>query len=265
MAPNRKKKKPANNPARGFATTSSASKVKVSDDAPSDTDNLVSATEGADLETTNDQNGHKEIPDKDLSELSPEELEAQLEESELQLLVEKYRPKSTKDSARYVSKLQTERRVLRGQSEQLPTSVWFSQGLLDFVLGHGELHSGNSPNPTRTTPSLPSLAVEDLTIKIWTLRRTLSDLGFMSDRIQEAIIHLLKDHGLLDRANANTNKEALWGLNECLEWLAAACDLEEMPDYDSHITPKIAQLEREAALQKENMALGTVNYHQSCT
>nr|GFD56608.1 hypothetical protein [Tanacetum cinerariifolium] len=50
---------------------------------------------------------------------TPEELEAQLERDELQLLVEKHAAKVRRESRRQVTKFETDRRVLRAQSHHM--------------------------------------------------------------------------------------------------------------------------------------------------
>ena len=126
MAPNKKKKKPASNPARGFATTSTASKTKEQDvDEVEQEDGWGASGQSAKLVSEEGSvltNGGPTIkPEKALQDLSPEELELQLENSSLQILVDTYRKKTEKDAFRQASRLQTERRVLRSQAEHLST------------------------------------------------------------------------------------------------------------------------------------------------
>ncbi len=88
MAPSRKKKKAATNPARGFATTSSVSKSKIQEDeglVEIPTAEISKVDEGG--HSSHDHEAQHEEP-ADLRDLSPEELEIKLEESELQLFLE---------------------------------------------------------------------------------------------------------------------------------------------------------------------------------
>ena len=80
----------------------------------------------------------------------------------------------------------------------------------------------------------------------------------MDENSQQAIIQLLNEARLLERANVSANKESFWGLDECLEWLAANCDKEELPDYESHQTVKRERLLREANAIKEKLKLGKI-------
>src|SRR5436190_19344098 len=94
----KKKKKPAANPARGFATTSIASKPRVdpsstakapgdppspNDAAPPSSSALPAARPGAD---SDGQAAFNSKGSNNSQALTPEEFERQLEESELQLL-----------------------------------------------------------------------------------------------------------------------------------------------------------------------------------
>ena len=96
-----KKKKPAANPARGFATTSVASKPKpeatssVEPSGVNTPDTNATMPAAKDDDTTNTSSAQ---PERELHELSPEELEAQLEASELQQFVEQYAAKVRKEN-----------------------------------------------------------------------------------------------------------------------------------------------------------------------
>lgn len=236
MAPNMKKKKPASNPARGFATTSIASKPKEvhvteesgtavpnQDEKPGRDDPVLSTSTAV------------ELTSKELHELSPEELEVQLEESDLQLLVEKHREKSKKDASRQIARLQTERRVLRTQAEPLSTHRWLppelmlqitDQLLTQMPLGALYVESDNKVKPQ-------SIPEDDLSVRLWTLRQVLMKLGFLEARIQKAISQLLQNDQLAKHATLAQAKDFIWGLEECLDWLGLVCEPGEMPDYEA--------------------------------
>jgi len=247
MAPNRKKKKPAGNPARGFATTSTVSKSKVADTpaiddiAEPEIENIVQASSIVTKEATNDQRVEKE-----LHELTPDQLEFQLEESELQLLVEKHAEKSRKESSRQVSRLQTERRLLRMQALPLYTSRWLPEELLQLIYDYTAREAASSPLPTELVKAQKKngVTMDDISIRLWTLKRTLIDLGFLQNRVDEAIAHLIQTEQTMD---VMASKEGIWGLDECLDWLALTCTREEMPDYDTHQTEAIEKFLRESA------------------
>src|ERR1700712_2426190 len=103
MAGKKKTKKPAANPARGFATTSVASKPRVdavdgADETAGSTNVATPATADATATATNQsQNGATAPTTETTKTLSPEEFERQLEESELQLMIEKYAQKVRRD------------------------------------------------------------------------------------------------------------------------------------------------------------------------
>ena len=235
MAPNRKKKKPAANPNRGFATTSILSKSKTVENENSE----ESVAEIASSEL-NEQDPAVPKPSdvlskatKGLSELTPEELETQLEESELQLLVEKYGEKVTKDAKRQVTRLETERRLLRGHAEGLSISWWLPEDLVALIMDHLKNQiSADSSRNHRESKSQQPLLTENFHIHIWTLKRTLSGLGFADIRIYEVLSFLLMSGKLQDTALSSASKDTLWGLDECLDWLALMCTPEEMPDYE---------------------------------
>lgn len=244
MAGKKKTKKPAANPARGFATTSIAAKPRVdtvdsadetagslkNDAAPVATNNAQSAAKGKDVVTGVDgsNNGAEKT-------LSPEEFEKQLEESELQLLVEKYAQKVKRDVQRQKVRLETDRRVLRGQAETVNTKKWLPPELMDHVLDliKAESRFAASSTSSELASGGKILQEEDLTIKMWTLEQTLAASGFHGDKIQSVL------QFVLDIApNVSTsNKESIWGLDEALEWLARECGKEDLPEYDGRGKP----------------------------
>jgi ATP-dependent RNA helicase DHX29 len=242
MAGKKKAKKPAVNPARGFATTSVASKARAdlvegAEDTRGSTDNgpIPSATDAArsvaEVESTGGVKPSKE-PEKSLS---PEEFERQLEESELQLLVEKYAQKVRRDAQRQKTRLETDRRILRAQAEPVNTKKWLPQDLMDHILDliQAETRFAASSITSENGSGAKTLQEEDLTIKLWTLNETLAAAGFPEDKIQPLL------RFILDIApNVSTsNRESIWGLDESLEWLARECEKEDLPDYEGRGKP----------------------------
>ncbi|KAK1754041.1 ATP-dependent RNA helicase DHX29 [Echria macrotheca] len=231
MAGKKKSKKPAANPARGFATTSIASKpradpVEAVDDTPASKPGDDGAPQPKDAppsgNTTTEKNAQPEP-------LSPEEFERQLEESELQLLVEKYASKVRRDAQRQRTRLETDRRLLRGQSESLNTKKWLPPDLMDRVLdliqaeGRFAVSSITSDGATSRLPP-----EEDLTIKLWTLQETLAGTDCPQDKIQPALKYVLD---IAPNIAQNVKGESIWGLEEVLDWLARECKRDELPDY----------------------------------
>lgn len=232
MAGGKKKKKSAANPARGVATTSIVSKSKV--DVPEETTTSKDAEPVVELQQssattsmgTGTGNGASGLPQKDLS---PEEFERQLETAELQSLVEKHAQKSKRDAARQKTRLETDRRVLRGQAESLNTRKWLPpelmEEILDLVLAEGRFTGMTSDLSGSVKP--PS--EEELTIRLWTLQQALNGAGFVEEKITLALKFVLD---ISDKI-AVGNKDAIWGMEEALDWLARACLREELPDYEN--------------------------------
>jgi ATP-dependent RNA helicase DHX29 len=235
MGPKRKKK-PVANPARGFATTSTASKAKL-DSVTDVADDLESSKDAVSTEQSAVTASASGDDDKELSQLSPDELEKRLEENELQSMVEKHVHKVVRDSDRHISRLRVDRRVLRSQSVLLPTQDWFNEGLhapiWDLIrrelLFEEEEHSA--------IPDRPS--INSLIPKLWTLQRVLRALGCTKQKIHGAFQWLCK------HSPPASPESSLWGLNECLEVLAVNGESEDMFVFDkaapkSSSTPSIS-------------------------
>ncbi|OTB14961.1 hypothetical protein K445DRAFT_61545 [Daldinia sp. EC12] len=241
MAPKKKKTKPTANPARGFATTSIASKPKPRaeiDKEPAQTATQEGKLDAPPTPSSRDPNAppsnsnSENVPKTSQKEaLSPEEFERQLEESELQLLVEKYAQKVKRDAQRQKSRLETDRRLLRGQAEPLNTRKWLPQELMDHILDliQAENRFGASslaPEGTNGSGKLPS--EEDLVIKLWTLQQTLRGANFPEDKVKAVLQHVLDIAATI----GSTSKDNIWGLEEALDWLARECTRDELHDYD---------------------------------
>lgn len=230
---NKKKKKPAANPARGFATTSVASKPKAEENntsAATSTDpsrvatpvnNVASAIKSASSQSIRDNSAG---PERELHELSPDELEAQLEASELQQFVEKYGAKVKKETARQVARLQTDRRLLRSQADFLSVKDWLPeelmQQILDLTFADLKHDSSNTENKSNSPVG------DDLTAKVWQLRQCLLELAIPLDRVNEVV------GWLISNPPVETSASPAWGVEECLEWLALHCQVGELDDYD---------------------------------
>lgn len=229
-----KKKKPATNPARGFATTSTPSKPRAVESADAEktapTTGLKDdphATEVAESENPAAAAGHADA--KPAVQISPEEFERQLEESELQTLVEKHAQKSKRDAGRQITRLQTDRRVLRSQADFLNTRKWLPPELMDEILdlvrADARLADQISMNDNTVVSKISD---EDLTIRLWILQQTLEGVDFPEAKIQKCL------QWVLDFSTKIVgSKDSIWGLDESLEWLARECSREELPDYDN--------------------------------
>lgn len=247
MAPNsKKKKKPASNPARGFATTSTASKVKINTVAENDDE----ANVGQEAQVTETTQGPANVPERDigtsvekaLHELSPEELEKQLEESTLQVFVETHGNKTKKEVSRQVAKLLTERRILRTQAVPLSTRQWLPPDVMQLILDL--LNAKNSKpdelcNTSNILQNSADLADDDLLIKLWTLRQLLPKLGFSLAATDLALRHLLDVMKNVEPGSLSATKDTIWGFEECLSWLALVSEPEELPRFETQDVQKL--------------------------
>jgi ATP-dependent RNA helicase DHX29 len=236
MAGGKKKKKPTPNPARGVATTSIASKPRADISEESASIKILSESDAApagktgvgsiSVSTSETENTPKKQP-----ELSPEEFERQLEESELQTLVEKHSQKSKREAGRQIVRLQTDRRLLRSHADPLITRKWLPSDLIEEFLGFITEDDSLADNVTRQdkSPTPRAISEEDLTIRLWTLQQTLDGAGFPECKVRLALGHIL---GASDKI-MNGNKDSIWGLEESLEWLARECSKDELSDYGS--------------------------------
>ncbi|KAK7416763.1 hypothetical protein QQX98_004955 [Neonectria punicea] len=236
MAGAKKKKKPAANPARGFATTSIASKPRPEVVEPELTvakgqGAPPSSQTNAPLSTTAPGDANAKPASKD-KELTPEEFERQLEESELQLLVEKYAQKTKRDAQRQRSRLETDRRLLRSQADSVNSYKWLPQELMDYVLNliqaetrfaASSLASSDSSGAGKMAPE------EEMIIRLWTLQQTLSAAEFPQERV-DAVVRYILD---ISPNVSSTGRDSIWGLEEALDWLARECPPEELPAYDN--------------------------------
>ncbi|KAH7324481.1 putative ATP dependent RNA helicase [Stachybotrys elegans] len=234
---NKKKKKPAANPARGFATTSIASKPRPeaveAESAPANpgkSDAPPSTSPGtADAPPSANQPATKE------KELSPEEFERQLQESELQLLVEKYSQKVKRDAQRQRSRLETDRRMLRGPADPINSPKWLPQELMDHILdmikAEGRFATSGLASENTGAGRMPS--EEDMIARLWTLQHTLEAVAFPAERVKAVIQYILD----IAPTVSSAPKDTIWGLEEALDWLARECTLEELPSYEPKTKP----------------------------
>lgn len=213
-----KKKKPAGNPARGFATTSVASKPKPErpDNTPKDAVAPPPSKEDAATSAPAVPAPQKISEVKQEAAPTPEELEAQLEHDELQLLVEKHAPKVRREAQRHVTKFQTDRRVLRGQSHSLIVHEWLPSEIMDAIISLAQAESNDSNRRQGQQSLLKVLTEEDAMSKLWTLDLTLRELGFSHDHIQPVLKWVCANAASIE-PSATT---AVWALQESLEWLA---------------------------------------------
>ncbi|KAK4990405.1 hypothetical protein LTR50_002580 [Elasticomyces elasticus] len=228
MAAKGKKKKPAANPARGFATTSITSKPKAvvnSNVTPSEISSISTAPTSV---TSEDVVSRGDISDRarELHELSPEELEAQLEISELQNLVEKHATKARKASSRQVTRLQTEQRLLRSQAETLSVRDWLPDELVSMVIDLA-LEEPQINRPLLQTASKRKAVNEDIMLsRLWQLQLTLLDLSIPSSLVQDVVEHMCHF------PPPDEMSSQVWGLIEGLDWIALHGQSSGLRPYD---------------------------------
>ena len=236
MVSKKKNKKAPANPARGFATTSVVSKSKVENDSQvAQQTQSEEALPESSREAIAVKPAGSQCNAKDLSELSPEELEAQLEESELQLFVEKYRAKAKKHASRNATRLLTERRLLRNQADSLPISRWLPDEVMQTIANHmrERVQKAATQSDAQTL-----IAPDDFVAKVWTLKQSLEGLGFGVRHCEEALSHLLRNPLQLEQARLDEARDGIWGLNVCLDMLGISYGDAELPSYESQLVTK---------------------------
>jgi ATP-dependent RNA helicase DHX29 len=249
MAGGKKKKKPASNPARGFATTSIASKPRVetvvettaiieslAEEVQSEEVRVVSSTENQSASTS---------AAVATAQLDPEEFERQLEESGLQVLVEKYSQKAKRDAVRQITRLQTDRRLLRGQADFLNTRKWLPSELMDEILHVIAVdYRSSTQTANESTTTQKPLTEEDLIIKLWTLQQALDGAGFPDNRVRMVLNYILS----ISDKMVSWNKDSIWGLEESLQWLSRECSRDELPDYENWQTKALQGVKSQTGL-----------------
>lgn len=236
----KKKKKPAANPARGFATTSIASKprpetVEEQEKPISKTEAEAAASKPTDA-TANDQSQAPQTGNATAeAALSPEEFERQLEEAQLQIIVDKHASKVKRDAQRQRSRLETDRRLLRGQADSVSSSKWLPQEIKDHVLdliqAENRFAASNVSADGASSSKMPP--EEDMITRLWTLQQTLEGVDFPTARVQ-AVSQFILD---ISSNISPPGKDLIWGLEEALEWLARELPAEELPSYEPRGKP----------------------------
>lgn len=237
MAPNKKKKKPPANPARGFATTSLPSRSKVADQAVQE-DSSGQKKPHSPLSTDQVDNGTQNIKQSapsatapsQISDMTPEQLEAHLEDAEFDALLEKHGARCLAESARQAARLLTEQRQLRAQSYPLSTYGWLTdetiQGLFDM---HRRVPKASKASAGTINDD------EKLLIDLWTLQRVLQALKF--PRVQEALLNIAE---IAAKCQLALGTDLIPGLLEAFQWYAMDTQADDLPDYDHSLTIKAA-------------------------
>ncbi|KAL8653236.1 MAG: hypothetical protein Q9210_002216 [Variospora velana] len=242
MAPKRKNKKPASNLARGFATVSTVSKSKSVNESA--TEDIASQSVPDQDNVPQDSTNSRVVVEKEVHQLSPEQLEQHLEESELNLFLEKHGERVKRDVSRQINKLQTEKRLIRAQAEPLQLRSWLSPEIMGLIVEAIE-----AEQPAEGTASelrgVSDTQGDDLNLRIWTLQQVLCQLGFPYDLCLECLHHLLyvmQDAPTRERLEG---KDSIWGLECSLDWLALHCKPQQVPSYTRNNSEKAYRSEME--------------------
>jgi ATP-dependent RNA helicase DHX29 len=231
MAPNKKKRKPVNNPARGFATVSTPSK-KVDDSLPELQDRPgQSSVYGKPVVVGVGQEikvapGNEAFNLQHSQHMSPDELEHHLEEAELQILLDTHGQRRKKEIVRQIARLETERRSLRRGGIMLETESWLSQVLEDILeLARSFLLDQKAIKTVEERPDDTALCV-----RLWTVQQTLLSLRF--HEVDDVLKHLVKTFYLNTKTDSNS---LVWGLDEAMNWLALRSNLGDLPAYQQEM------------------------------
>lgn len=234
MAPGKKKKKPAANPARGFATVSVPSKIK-----PDDAEEIVSNDrQSSDVQPFPSNTSSKALQDgsqtrqssqetKDIANMSPVELEAHLEDAELQSLVTGSASRCKSEAVRQASRLEVERRQLRDYAHRLSPHRWLDDELVEEVIS---LHTAEIEGVQRTAVTNIQSLNDRLLLNVWTLKQVLDRLHFSA--VNDALKHIIK----LELTGELQPTESIWGLANALEWYALRIEPAKLPDYEDGLT-----------------------------
>lgn len=262
---NRKKKKPISNPARGFATVSVPSKPKVVAGTPDSTVTTstvesVSLEDAERLKSRGPSNLSKAAEEAtETHQYTPEELERHLEDAELQILVERFASKCKNDAARQASRLETEQRVTRQQAVSLKTLEWLTPEMVDAVIKLAESEENDMGRSSAREPngSRRPEAQDDMSIRLWTLKETLLKAGFSELRVEESLKHAIQ---YFSTNSKGSNRDSVWNLDECLEWLAMHCSPEELPPYTRTAVQIANDSDRESWLAGKPRQGSTINH-----
>lgn len=242
MAGTKKKRKPLQNPSRGFQTSSLPSKAKAAvleqpnpppsgDDSLEEKDRLVSnSIKASGPESQQAQN------DAVTQHMSPEQLEEHLERGELQAALAAHGQKIKLDASKAAARLQNERRILRSQASFLDTGQWLTPELRLHVMNLArDENFGQSIGQSKVIEkALEHLSAEmDTCMRLWKLRRTLTQLKlpYLPAAFQSVLSSKCANNETFE-----CSKETLWGLDKALVYIALHSNDNAMHPYDTRPT-----------------------------
>lgn len=225
-----KKKKPVSNPARGYATVSIPSKPKVVDSAGISSADSVGVSDNKIPPSDTSQGPENEQKDSTVQSYTSHNIERHLEDAELQSFIDTYGSKCKYDSSRQVTRLETERRLLRPQADLLDFSNWLSPETVDLILELAKREEeGCGPNSESDASSLKRCLPEDeLCARLWTLKYTLLKLGFSELETDNALRYIISRHG----------RDGIWKLDEIFSWLVMHSDNWCLLSYEHTHSPR---------------------------
>ena len=240
MAPTKKKRKPGIlNRDRGFATTSTPAKSKITGTVASVANEAINTNEN---NTADNFEGSDDSPVVELVN-DPQNLDSvsivqQLEESKIQHLVEKHSEKSKRDGFRQADRLTTERRVLRAQSRKLNFRRRLPDDCVELILETLKSYSGKQSlfQDFENRQNTKVTSEEDLLIRLWKVEITLTQLGFSIDQTRAALMALIDKMQYLESLSLYVGKDMIWGLDECLSHIVLNNDLLNLPKYETEQT-----------------------------
>lgn len=231
-----KKRKPAANPARGFATTSVPSKVK----PPATTnleDTVLSKTEAKTPVVSEPQKGTGGKIEKEYTVPTEEEQD----NFELQCLVEKQGPKVRKETLRIVNKAEAEKRTIRNKCFPLNHEKIFRFNLTRYAsknkpgevteqeIGLGEqiLRLAREEDAQLNQGGESVWRGDAVLVDGWIVQRALIAMGFPIKRVEEGL------QALVAKSTNPLGKEKglELAIEETIEWLALNCGEEELPAF----------------------------------
>lgn len=234
-----KKKKAAVNTARGFATTSTPSKIKPPEPPVQEDPVPSKAPEDVEVPGVKPGSGDANTGEEEYT-VPTEEEQADFE---LQCFVEKNGLKVYRESQRIVKKTEAEKRTIRNICFPLKLEKILRFNLTryasrqkveelenqDVGLGEQILRLAREEQ-SQLYPEEPKASAgrgETVLMNAWILHKTLTDMGFRPGRVEEGLQTLARrNNSPLDK-----DKGLDSAMEDTLDWLALYCDEDELPGF----------------------------------
>lgn len=243
----KKKKKPAANPARGFATVSLPSKTKVVDDVDDIEESNPKAIDSTHARSTNNNDGldktaQLSVNGTDTNSMTSEQYEAHLEKVWYENIAITNAARVKSDAARQVAKLQNEWRLLRLNADNAIIPELNEEVLNQILKDAASIDQSTRLDTTDMKEDAQSNEQDHL-LSLWVLYNVLVSLKMpVIDDVLASIAPQLLNHTL-------AQDEYVTGLTACFEWYAANIAPEELPNYQSG---KVAELHVEEEIEEDD-------------